>query len=124
MRAEPRGVLTQLRRADREGNVALADFLMEEVVRNLDRLDRIDDEEAYIPPTAMRELPPLERLCATCGHPESRHTGSWEQTGLKWDDRVRHPGGCSVGWIDENDVGCTCTCKEFRPTESEETETP
>lgn len=52
-------------------------------------------------------------LCK-CGHPKRAHTGSWEQTGLAWDDRVRHEGGCSVGWIDESDVGMTCTCKEFR----------
>lgn len=50
MKADPKGVVMHLRRAEREGDKPLADFLAGEIERAIERLDRMDEAGTYIAP--------------------------------------------------------------------------
>lgn len=45
MNADPRGVVLALRRAVKEGNDGMADFLTDEIVAHLEALDAVQDPE-------------------------------------------------------------------------------
>lgn len=56
MKADPRGVVIALRRAERDGDVALADFLAYEIVRHLNCLDAIEESNPDLVEAHMGEF--------------------------------------------------------------------